>query len=243
METSNPIGALLPGIANPSTGGTASPAPSMTRLDLLDLASLPARLNDTTLEMLREIASSPLPAPQHCDEEHFARCMKSLDILPRRADDNGGRLRFKLYQAKLGGYSNEALSHLVSAGLEVFHFFPSIAECMELLACFPNRGIAHGRRERAKTVILWELQHRMDEWLGRLAEKSVRQAEVDNTSEHWRKVAEAKGLLFVCGDGSHMLRPGRTLDEAEREEALRRGGIRGLVEVEVPAADQRDEAA
>lgn len=242
MEISKPIGALLPGIAS-QTAGTASPARSTAPQDLMDLSSLPARLDDSTLTILREIASSPLPAQQHCDEEHFGRCMKSLDILPRRADDNGGRLRFKLYQAKLGGYSNDALSYLVSKGLEEFHFFPSIAECLKVLAGFPNRDIASGRREKAKTLITWEMQARMEEWLARLADKAMCQAEIDMASERWRNVAEAKGYLFVCGDGSHMLRPGRPLTDDERDEAKRRGGIRGLVEVEAPAADQQDEAA
>lgn len=239
-----PVGALLPGIANPSTAGTTSLVPSTEPRELLDLATLPARLDDSTLAMVREIANSPLPAPQRCDDQHFARCMKSLDILPRRADDNGGALRLKLYQAKLGGYSNGALSYLVSKGLEEFHFFPTIAECLKVLAGFPNRDIASNRREKAVTLIRWELQHRMDEWLARLADRTMCQAEVDDAPERWRRVAEAKGRLFACGDGSHMIRPGRALTDAEREEAKRRGGIQGLVEVDAPAgAARQDEAA
>lgn len=170
------------------------------------------------LDLLREIVDAPLPAPLTCTDEHFARCMKSLDILPRRADDNGGALRFKLYRAKLGGYSDDALAFLVSKGLEQFHFFPSIAECVKLLATFPNREIAEGRKGRAKLLIEGEMQARLSEVLDRLRANEMTQAEIDALPDRWKSIAETKMLLWGWPDGRYTRRHTREEMDAMSEE-------------------------
>ena len=242
METAKPIGALLPGIAD-QPASTALQPPSMTSLASLDLASLPRRLDDQTLALVRELANSPLPVQQHCDDDTFARCMKSMDILPRKQDDAlGGKLKVGIYRRHLSGFSNEAMIYLASEATKTCHWFPTVAECLDILRAWPNREVATSRREKAVTLVRWEMQARMDEWIARLADKAMCQAEIDEAPERWRMVAEARGYLFVCGDGSHLLRPGRPLTEDERTEALIRGGIRGLVAPEGDG-ERKDEAA
>lgn len=218
METAKTPAALLPAILDSEIGATVSPGPLTTQAALLDLSTITGRISDDTLDLLREIVDSQLPVPVSCSDDQFARCMKALDILPRRADDSAGSLRLKLYRAKLGGYSDEALGYLVSKGLEQFHFFPSIAECIKLLATFPNRDVAEGRKSRAKMLIEGEMQIRLGEVLGRLRANQMTQAEIDSLPKRWKSIAETKMLLWGWPDGRYTRRHTREEMDAMSEE-------------------------
>ncbi|WP_310530702.1 hypothetical protein [Novosphingobium sp.] len=169
--------------------------------------------------------NSPLPAEQTCDEAHLAACMKSLDILPRRADDTGGMLRLKLYQRKLGGYSNDALSFLTSKALEQCHWFPTIAECLNILAGFPNREVATDRRDTAKVLIRREANARMDDDLGLLKNRRMSQEQIDALPEFTKRVATERCTLWACKDGTHIARQFAPLDDETRAEIEKRGGL------------------
>ena len=217
-ETSKPLGALLPGIVDNQIDATTLPAPSTTASAYLDLDSLPKRLDDTTLALVREIADSPLPAPERCDEEHFLRCMKSLDILPRKADDSSGKLRLKLYQAKLGGYSNGTLSYLVSKALEQCQWFPTISECLKILAGFPNRDVAEVRRSKARMLTDQEILSRIDDARQALNAQTLDQAGIDALPERWKSRLECEMLLWRWPDGRYTARTPRAVFEAMSED-------------------------
>ena len=229
METLQATGALLPGIIDRGTAATVSPERSTKLLASTDLALLPRRLDDATLRQLRALAEAPLPAAETCDEEHFGRCMKSLDILPRRVDDNAGKLRMKLYWAKLSGFSNEALSYLVSNALERCHWFPTIAECLDILRDWPNRQRASEVRERALHLIQREMNERLDEAVEALRERRLTQDEIDALPELARKVGAERCFLWALKDGRYVTRPDTemmTPEELERH----RERVRGFIE-------------
>jgi len=119
----------------------ASPEPSTALTTgspsdvLVMLRSLPDRLDDTALALVSSIAAAPVPALPSTTPEHFAACLRSLSILPRRADDDTtGEQRAKLYARLLSDYPADALSFMTRAALERCQWFPSIAECKAILA-------------------------------------------------------------------------------------------------------------
>ena len=174
----------------------------------LDLAALPDRLDDATLADLRAIAAAPPPAPQRSTDEHFSSCMKALDILPRRAaDEMGGKLQYKLYRRMLGGYSDGALSYLVEAALARCAWFPTIAECMDLLRAFPNAEVHAARRDKAIGLHQREMQHRQDAIIARLERRELSDTQIASLPEHIQRIGWTKGLLWKFKDGTFTVRP------------------------------------
>lgn len=229
-ETGTQIGALLPGIANHGREPMASPMPSTMPWPDLDLDQLPARLDKRLMTMVREIRDSALPAPASSDEVWFAQCMKAMDILPRRQDDQlGGKMRFSLYKRHLEGYSNEALSYLAEKATAGCHFYPSIAECLDILKAWPNRNRDAERQEKAGHLYQRELNARMDEALGKMAERSLPQSEVDTLPEYWKRIAVEKGYLRKLRDGSYHVWPD-TMGMAEEELTAHRERVAKLRE-------------
>lgn len=218
-ETTKPLGSLLPGIVDQSTAVTASCGPLTKPSDVLDLDSLTGRIDDATLGVLAQIADAPLPAPERADDDHFAKCLRSMAILPYRADDErSGKLRHRLYAAKLQGYSNEALSFLVSKALDQCQWFPTIAECLAILRTWPNRDVADARRRKADHLIGWEWQKRMDEAMEALAKRTMPQGEIDALPAKWKRIAADKGYLWVWPDGRFTTRVDvLSLPEDQRE--------------------------
>lgn len=224
METAKQIGALLPGIVE-HQGEMTSPERLTSKADLLDLSSLPARLDDGTVELLKQIVTAPLPPVEQCSDEQLARCLKSLDILPRKADDTSGKLRYALYRAKLSGYSDAALGYMTSKALEQCHWFPTIAECLTILAGFPNREVASDRKETAKLLIRREANARMDDDLLVLKNREMAQEQIDALPEFTKRVAVERCFLWACKDGTHIVRHLTPLDDATRAELEARGGM------------------
>ena len=218
-ETLKPMGALLPGIVDQSIAATASSGPLTKPSDVLDLDSLTGRIDDATIGVLAQIADAPLPAPERADDDHFAKCLRSMAILPYRADDEtSGKLRHRLYAAKLQGYSNEALSFLVSKALDQCQWFPTIAECLAILRTWPNRDVADARRRKADYLIGWEWQKRMDEAMESLAARTMPQGEIDGLPAKWKRIAADKGYLWAWPDGRFTSRVDvLSLPEDERE--------------------------
>lgn len=169
------------------------------------------------MTQLRELASAPLPISAACDDEWFAKCMKSMDILPKRQDDAiGGLMRFNLYKRQLGGFSNEALSYLAMQSTKTCHWFPSIAECLELLRAWPNRSRDADRKDKAEHLIRREMNLRMDGVVASLGRREMDQAEIDALPLFWKQVAAEKGYLWGWPDGRFTIR--HDLDKLDPEE-------------------------
>lgn len=158
--------------------------------------------------MLREIRDSALPAPASSDEKHFAQCMKAMDILPRRQDDSiSGAMRLALYRRHLEGFSDEALSYLTQQATRTCHWFPTIAECLDILKGWPNRNRDAERQEKAGHLYQRELNARMDETMARLERRELTDSEANDLPEFWKRVAVEKGYLRKMKDDTHRVWP------------------------------------
>lgn len=239
-----PMGALLPGIVDPGMGGTVSSGPLTKPSQVLDLENLPKRLDDRTLALLKEISDSPLPAPVRADDEHFAKCLRSMAILPgRKEDEISGKLRHKLYSAKLQSFSNEALSYLVSKVLDQCQWFPSIAECLAILRTWPSREVAEQRQSKANVLFQAEMQTRLNEALQQLSTRSLDQAAIDAMPVKTKRIAAEKGYLWAWPDGRFTVRVDILALSPEQQEAEREKNRAMLAEwarIEASQSEERD---
>lgn len=172
-----------------SNQGTELPKPS---IEDLDLEALPARLDDQTLDMVKAISAAPITPLPPCDERHFNQCLRiMLAVLPKRsADEIAGELFVAAYHRKLAGKSNDEISFLADKAMERCHWFPTIAECLEILGDFRrNDEMIHrelDQRRQAAVIVKRETDARMDETMQVRAMKrqELTQEEVDALPEH-----------------------------------------------------------
>lgn len=126
--------------------------------DDLDLTKLADRLDDEMLERVRAIANSPLPPVIPCSENHMNKILRTmLAVLPRRSsDDISGELFVAAYQHKLGHLPNDAVSHIADKALETCKWFPTIAECLELVSGWRRVDAFTKRRDAARELEIRE---------------------------------------------------------------------------------------
>lgn len=101
----------------------------------LNLAALPERLTDSQLRELVALLSEPLPAPEPCDDQHFAKCFRLMSaVLPKQSKDElAGKLFVAAYQRILQSYPKDAISYLTEQAMNRCRWFPTIAECIDIL--------------------------------------------------------------------------------------------------------------
>lgn len=169
--------------------------------------------------LLRELANSPLPVPQACDDAHFVKCISLMNILPRRQEDElQGRQRLALYKRHLGGFSDEAISHLTEMVTRTCHWFPTPAECLKILASWPNAERDAQRRDKAKVLVRREMQHRMEDAMERLRKREVDPAEIEAMPDLWKRAAAERMYLWAWPDGRFTVRADLDrLSEDERD--------------------------
>lgn len=193
--------ALAPDILAGVTIGTDLPVPSTTRS--------PARLDDQALSLAEELANSPLPILPPCDDREFAKLIRAMDAaLPRRsADDVTGELRKRLYQNKLGGYPHAAVQFMVSTALEELNWFPTIAQCLEILARWRRDDGDVQRKASAASMARAERQARFDDVMRALELRQIDQAGIDALPIGFRVVGAERGFLRLHDDGVYRARP------------------------------------
>lgn len=171
----------------------------------LSLADLPDRLDDTMLTALETIARSPLPRLPSCDERHFAQCLRMmLAVLPRQqTDDVGGELFVECYRRQLAEWPNEAISFLASRASADCRWFPTIAECREILHRWRRSDDATVRRERAASLASRERNLRYAERLPPVEPAPpLTQEAVDAMPEPLKRLGLSAGYLVQNDDGS-----------------------------------------
>lgn len=181
-----------------STAGTA-----LNALSIDELNSLPARLDDRQLRLVHEMSQLPVPAPERCDDEFFARCFRAIAILPRQAsDDTKGELQVKLYQRKLGNLPKPQISFLVDRALERCKWFPTIAECLAIAGEWGGvradeaRRLAHQRYHGEMDARTKELAG----WKRRIEAGLVDQDDID-AMPGWMTKALLRSELLVEDEG------------------------------------------
>lgn len=149
-----------------------------------------------------------MPVLAACSDNAFDEQFRVvLASLPKRnSDDVSGELMTRAYRGKLGAFSAAQIAFLWDAVLERCQWFPSIAECLTILAEWERDDAAVKLQERAKTMVFWERQSRFDATMAKLAAGECDQADIDALPESWRRVAETRGYLWLNKDGSYTLR-------------------------------------
>ena len=130
--------------------------------DDLDLTSLPERLDDATFARVQDIALSPLPPITPTDERHLNQCLRvMLAVLPKRnSDEVSGELFVAAYQKKLGHLHRNAVSFLADKAMEKCQWFPTIAECLEIVDDWRRDDEHAKRRNKAAAILRAERQQR-----------------------------------------------------------------------------------
>lgn len=155
----------------------------------LDLNNLPDRLDDKTYLEVQEIANAPLADLPPCGEKHLKQALRfMLAVLPKRSsDDISGELFVAAYNQKLGHYPAEQISFLADQAMERCKWFPTIAECMEIMGEWRRRDIAVIAKRRASDLSNAERRAR---------EEDARHIAIRDeiASKDWR--SNFRGLVF-----------------------------------------------
>lgn len=134
-------------------------------IDDLDLTTLPDRLDDQTLERVALIGKAGLPALPPCDSKTFSQCLRMmLAVLPRRgADDLSGELFVAAYERQLGTRSHDAITYLCDEAIRTLKWFPTVADCNEILASHRRNDEAVTRKAEAMRLVRLERRQREQE--------------------------------------------------------------------------------
>jgi hypothetical protein len=197
----------------PATVAMASSRQQIVESLGIDLWSPPARIDDRQLAVLDAVAQAPLPALPRCDEDHFAKCMRTLATLPRQqSDEVKGELQFNLYRKMLGHHPAQALSFLCETALIECDWFPTIKQCLAILGRWQRCDDAVQAKRLAEGLARRERQTRLDEARRALRNGTMDQAAIDALPERWRQIFETEALLWRHADGAYTLRHSPELD-------------------------------
>jgi hypothetical protein len=128
------------------------------------------------------------------------------------------------YGRMLGGYPAEAIRYLETQALARCKWFPTIAECLEILRGFTVRNPLAAKRSDVLRRISAEHTTRFDEAMFRLiADDEVPQDWIDALPETWKQMAETRSLLRLEDDGRYTLRQSAARELAAARMARKRG--------------------
>ena len=157
---------------------------------------------------------APLPALSPCDPQTFAKLLRTMRAaLPMRSlDDDGGKLIAATYDRMLGSYSREALAYMVERAIAELKWFPTVAECREILADWRRDDaetkaiIMAGQLASNRSWNAWrDKQAAHQHELYRLRIGKTTQAELDELPDYTCHAAEALGYVTLS-DGRWLLR-------------------------------------
>jgi hypothetical protein len=183
-------------IRNPATGEMEWLRPST---DELNLEALPDRLDDTMLARVDSIARSPLPALPPCDSYRLGQALRMMQsTLPRRhADDVSGELFVAAYERHIGHYSQDAIDHLCDQSIRTCKWFPTVAECLEILSGWRRADAAVMRQRQAERAAARERNLRYDESQKPIEPlPALTQADVDAMDETMVRLGLGVGSLI-----------------------------------------------
>jgi hypothetical protein len=179
-------------------------------LSIEDLSSLPERLDDATLALVTQTATSTLPALAPCEPGYLAECLQLLAEMPRsKSGRQSGELQVLAYQRVLRGFPKRAITYLVDEALTGAHgskFIPSTVECLSILEGWKRNDPAALARRSARLIASRERQARFDETLSALAAGKLSQDEIDALDEWTKDVGETRGHLRREKDGTYVSR-------------------------------------
>lgn len=153
------------------------------------------------------MANCPLPAPEPCPE---AKVLELIIIfqatLPsRNRSEIDQAVLTEAYVQSLGRFPQSAIVYLQTAALERCRWFPTIAECMDILGEVDTRHHLVGKREWVRARVSREKQVRFDRMMDALQARELEQAEIDALPEAVKRIAVERGYLRF-DDGSFVVR-------------------------------------
>jgi hypothetical protein len=184
---------------HPGTGMALLP-PSIAELDL---TNLPERLDDAILAKLKILAEAPLPDLPTCDERHFAKCLRvMLAVLPKQATDAiGGELFVEAYRRQLAQWPREAISYLADRATATCRWFPTIAECREILTGWRRNDEAVWRRSHARSLINGEMTRRRVDDIPEPQAQPLSREQIARMPQSLIQIGLKKGWLAHDDDG------------------------------------------
>jgi hypothetical protein len=153
--------------------------------------------------MVEDWARTPLPALQPASRGDLSeRMLLMLAALPKRSSDElSGRLLEQAYWLKLGHLPLAALDYLVDRALEICKWFPTIAECLEIVTGFQRQDDPIRLQREAERLAARELLARFDDARLALRRGELDQAAIDALPPRWKHSFEAQSLLRVVDGG------------------------------------------
>lgn len=159
---------------------------------------------------LKEVISAPVPEQAPCPSDYLNKALVAMmAVLPRQGKDAvTGALLFDQYARKLGKHPKGAIDYLWSTSIDRLKWFPTIAECNEIIGEWVSRAqeLKHAK-SIAQSKIAREKDLRLRDAIDTLRHGTATQAEVDGYPERWKASAAEQGLLWKLKDGSYLIRP------------------------------------
>ncbi|MGR4893358.1 hypothetical protein ACIPPQ_20225 [Sphingopyxis sp. LARHCG72] len=152
----------------------------------------------------------PLVAPVPCDAADFAKLMRSLSILPSRADDEvTGKLRLSIYHRMMGQYPRAAIAFMVEEAMKRFDWFPTPRQCLDILADWRDHdAVVHKHRTvMAASAVRQERQARLGDIMESLDRRELDQGQIDALPDQVKQIAAERGFLRLYDDGVYRARP------------------------------------
>jgi hypothetical protein len=134
------------------------------------------------------ISDKPIPATN----AEFAALFEYIGAMPSKSDDfDMGRKRLVIYRRMLGSYSLPALQFMSHEVFARFTFFPSVAQCLEILREYREPPTV---KDRVTAICQQSAQIRFERFAEALKDKQD-QDWIDAHPAQWRRVALERGLL------------------------------------------------
>ena len=179
-------------------------------LGLREIRTLPERLDDGMMRKLEAVISCPIIQPEPCPPQHLDKAlMAMMAALPRQGKDAvSSAVMLRQYVLKLAKHPKGAIDHLWSASIDRLKWFPTVAECNEIIAEWTSRAAEQRHaKDIAGSRLKREKQARFDDAMRALQKGLLSQAEIDALPDKWKRHAVTLGHLWLLKNGEHRARP------------------------------------
>lgn len=158
--------------------------------------------NDRQCAMLRQWAETTAPSPPElATADQLVDCLETMEAnLPRqRMDDRSGQIKANTLASVLSEYTADALAFLTYQAIRRLRWFPSVRECLDILAEYrrpePEQQIALRLCQDYQT-------EQFDRWFANLKAGQP----IGDVPEQWQRIAVERGVLRRLSDGSVVIR-------------------------------------
>jgi len=152
--------------------------------------------------MLRRWAETTSPSPPvPATADQLVDCLETMEAnLPRqRMDDRSGQIKANTIATVLSEYTGEALAFLTYQAIRRLRWFPSVRECLDILA-------EYRRPEPEQQIALRLCQDYQTEQFDRWFANVSAGHPIGDVPEQWQRIAVERGVLRRLPGGSIVIR-------------------------------------